>query len=578
MAHGTPGTALDMVQVRDRAQAGFTLVEIVVVVAIVVTTALAGIAISLGSRSFAVATAASEFDHIIDSARTIARETQGATLVFTPDVFGDGTEVRVLTPGPNGTLSPTTVPTLHTRATIDESESLGKAPFAFVVHATGALGGRPGYRTGNPNTIPEVGCPASGRFHFTIHTAGATAERTLPCRITLAATGPLALTGWPAASPAPLPTPCTSGPCAPIALPTAPSSSPTCPPSFNQSGATCVPGFGSSSSATYHVTAAVGSANISVGNSTAITAQAVLTNAGAAPNGSPATIPVQAVSDANCSVSPTTPQPSSATFQLVAISPGNCSITVTADTSSVAGATADSASVQVAVTAPPSPPSTTCDLVQDGACYIRLIGPTAVRFEKDVMPSTQCDQAIVSSSCVYVNSIQQITLTPYYFVPPVAPDTAQHAILFKIDSVHDVNYGCVPYESFVDVPPPNPLPYASTGVGGPNNPAAGFGNPSLYVRQNFVYVGEQGVGNEDDTATSRNVGSTLSNLVQTIARKETGTPYSFTYFTENAVAGDFVNWFPDYPGCDAVGDPNISDPQFGYSSVTLIAEIFQRIQ
>ena len=85
---------------------GFTLIEMVIVVAIVATTVAAGVGLSLASRSFAVSAAATEFDHLLDSARTIAREVQGVTLTFVPDAYGDGTEVRVLAGGPGGTLTP----------------------------------------------------------------------------------------------------------------------------------------------------------------------------------------------------------------------------------------------------------------------------------------------------------------------------------------------------------------------------------------------------------------------------------------------------------------------------------------
>ena len=102
------------------------------------------------------------------------------TLTFVPDAYGDGTEVRVLAGGPGGTLTPTTLPPLHTRATIEETESLHQAPFAFILHVTGRLGGRPGFHFGDPTTAPELGCPPSGAFHFVIRAAGASGTLVLP--------------------------------------------------------------------------------------------------------------------------------------------------------------------------------------------------------------------------------------------------------------------------------------------------------------------------------------------------------------------------------------------------------------
>ncbi len=70
-----PGVAPPRVSDRSAMrEGGFTLVEIVIAVAIVAATVAAGVGISLGSRSLAVSTAAGEFDQFLDSARTIARE------------------------------------------------------------------------------------------------------------------------------------------------------------------------------------------------------------------------------------------------------------------------------------------------------------------------------------------------------------------------------------------------------------------------------------------------------------------------------------------------------------------------
>jgi len=101
---------------------GFTLIEVLIAVGIIAMTAAAGIGISLASRSFAVTAAATEFDQFLDSARTMSRDLQGATLAFTPDAYGDGTEVRLLTGGASGPLVPTTLPDLHARALIEEPE------------------------------------------------------------------------------------------------------------------------------------------------------------------------------------------------------------------------------------------------------------------------------------------------------------------------------------------------------------------------------------------------------------------------------------------------------------------------
>ncbi len=194
------------------------------------------------------------------------------------------------------TLAPTSFPIVHTRAAIEEQQSLGKTPFAFVVHVTGALGGRPGYRLGDSTASGEVGCPPSGSFHFVIHAAGASADRFIPCRVPLAATGPVALASWPPAPIAPAPTPCTSGPCAPAALPTPPSSTPTCPPNYVPAAGGCTPASPPSggSGPRYHVTATLASPTMTVGGpDDSFTARADLTNASAVAPGTPSSLPVQ---------------------------------------------------------------------------------------------------------------------------------------------------------------------------------------------------------------------------------------------------------------------------------------------
>ncbi len=321
------GTASSVTGTCAPREGGFTLIEIVIAVAIVAATVAAGFGISLGSRSLAVSTAAGEFDQFLDSARTMARDLDGATLAFTPDAYGDGTEVRLLAGGPNSAPTTTTLPTLHARATIEEAESLGKAPFAFIVHANGSLSGRPGYHVGD-TTTNDVGCPASGAFHFVIKAAGGSADRYVPCRMTLAAGGPVTLAAWPLAPIAPSPTPCSGVGCTATALPTAPASTASCPPAFTAiiGGCTPISSSGSGGSgAQYHVTVTGAPATISVGATGTFTAQATLTNANAVPPGTPATIPVEIQSaDPTCAATPPGWQPSGSTFTVTGTAPGTC--------------------------------------------------------------------------------------------------------------------------------------------------------------------------------------------------------------------------------------------------------------
>jgi prepilin-type N-terminal cleavage/methylation domain-containing protein len=553
---------------RDR---GFTLIEIAITLAIVATTVAAGIGISLASRSFAVATALSEFDHLLDSTRTIAREMQGATLAFAPDAYGDGTEVRLLVAGPDGTLAPTTVPTLHTRAAIEEAESLGKAPFALVVHTGGALSGRPGFRAGG--SMPtEVGCPARGAFRFVIHAAGASGERYVPCRVVLATTGPAPLASLHPASPAPVPTACNGSGCGPVSLPAPPSSSPSCPPNYVPVPGGCVP---MASGPRYHVTASLGSSSMSVGGSTPVTAQATLTNPGSVPAGTPGTVPVivQETAGTICSASPAGSQPSGSSFTLRALAAGTCTVTVVADMSTVLGASADNVvlSIPVAGGTSATPPPAGCDLVKNGKCYHRLV-QDAQTFSKYVVPDVAC-----TSECHYINAIQQIYLGYAYGIqPPVPAVDSAHELLFRIDSIAGVLYQCVPF-SYLETSPVGPITGPSNGIGAPVGPPPGFGQPSIYLTINHVELGWSAMGYFIEPSTGWSSSTTLTNMYESVATRLIGEPLDFTYSSADASKMQQVLWYPDFPSCDAIHDPNSPGVQYGNSAANLVFEIYQAV-
>ncbi len=212
---------------------GYSLIELMIAVGIIAMVTATGVGLTLASRSLAVASAATEFDQLLDSARTIARGVGGGNLVFAPD--GDGTTVSLSAPGIDGTLLPTTLPALHTAAHIAEQEVLGDPAFTLVLHADGRVGGIPNAASA------EVGCPASGAYHFHISAGGGSADRFLPCRITLATSGTLTYTGWPAATAAPSPVASCAGTCTPPQLPTPPAPAPSCPSGTSPAGTSCVP-------------------------------------------------------------------------------------------------------------------------------------------------------------------------------------------------------------------------------------------------------------------------------------------------------------------------------------------------
>ena len=560
---------------RDR---GFTLVELVIAVGVIAMTAAAGIGISLASRSLAVSTAATEFDQFLDSARTMSRELQGATLVFAPDAYGDGTEVRLLASTPNGTLVATTLPDLHARAIIEETESLGNPPYAFVVHANGALGGRPGFQVGH-SLGTEVGCPASGSFHFLMHTANASADRYVPCRVMLAATGPVALESWaPEPTSAP-PAPCAVG-CSPASLPTPPSSSPSCPPNYTPIAGGCapIPTPTPNPGAHYHVTISGASPTVNVGATGSFIAQAALTNPGSVAPGTPASIPVEIAQTTTgiCSASPTGPQPSGTTFSLNGLSAGTCTITVAAVTTGVPGATADTASITVTISAAPNPTPTPqgCDLTANGQCFHRIIGPTQMAFSKYVLPNTECSNPNDPGSCSYVNSIQAIELTDYQFAPLTAPIDAGHELLFEIDAVQSIFEGCLPYSVFASIPGNDPIPWGGSGIGAPVNLPIGFGQPSQYLTLNHVLLAPNGV-NEFNDIGPWTQGTTLAGFFDAVALQLPGSSYTFTFFSGAANSASGIQWYPDFPGCDVAADPLNPGGQYGFVTAQLLFQIYQ---
>jgi prepilin-type N-terminal cleavage/methylation domain-containing protein len=565
---------------RASAERGFTLIEIAVAVAIVATTVAAGVGISLASRSFAVSTAAAEFDHMLDGARTVARETQGATLVFSPDAYGDGTEVRILTSGPNDTLVATTFPVMHTHAVIEEQQSLGKAPFAFVVHASGALGGRPGYRLGDTTASAEVGCPASGSFHFAIHTAGTTADRFIPCRISLAASGPAALAPWPPAPIAPAPTPCTTGPCAPSSLPTPPSSTGTCPPNYSATPGGCAPPP-PASGPRYHVSASPASPTMTVGGpDDAITATADLTNPATVPAGTPLSLPVliQNATAPACTTTPPGPQPSGSTFTVKAITAGSCTITIAADPTGVPNATSDTATLTISVSDPAIPirPPQSCDLTQNGKCYHRIVPSMTKIFRKMDIPDTACGDREDGPTCWYIDSIKNVSLLDAYsFLPPVPPTSQAQELLFQVEQVDGLTYGCEPYSAFERVPATDPIQWPSTGIGAPVDSPPGFGDPSTFVRENIVYSVSPPADVLDETVNTRKVTATLLDLISAIAFQKSGNEFTFTYSSADAQDNSYITWLPDFPGCDAFGDLNNAPIQYGLVSPLLRFTIYQ---
>jgi len=562
------------------ADRGFTLIELLIAVGVIAITAATGIGISLATRSLAVTSAATEFDQFLDSARTMARDLDGAILAFEPDAYGDGTDVRLLARDANGVLIPTTLPPLHARAIIEETLSLGKPPFAFDVHANGAIGGRPGFHVGDDSSA-EVGCPPSGAFHFLLHTANASAERFVPCRVALANTGPVSLSSLQPEPTAPPPTPCAGVGCTTPSLPTPPSSTPSCPSGFTpiQGGCVPTPTPTPNAGAHYHVAIAGASPTLATGNTEAFTAQATLTNVASVAPGTPSSIPVfvAATTPGVCTVTPPGSQPSGTSFTITALLAGTCTIAMEGDTSGVIGSSADTASITVTISNAPVPTPTpqTCDLLQNGKCFHQIVGQTAVQFWKYVVPSSQCVGGD-SQSCSFENSIAAILLyDPYIIQPPVAPSDSDHGILIRIDAIAGVASECLPYPAFASIPATNPIPWNGNITGAPANPPPGFGEPNIFSTANHLATTSANAPANFDDAGQTWQGPTLAELYTANVTRQVDAPYTFTYSSSDAANGTPIQWFPDFPGCDVAADPSFVGGEYGISGVQLLFEIYQ---
>jgi prepilin-type N-terminal cleavage/methylation domain-containing protein len=221
---------------------GFTLIEVLIAVGLVALVAVGAVGATLSSRSMAVTTAAAGFDSLLDAARTTAREfPNGATIAFTRDAYGDGFIARLYHNRPGtAPLEASTIPAVEGRVPLTETATLGSPAFAIAIHAGGTIAGIIGPVTSG-SAAAETPCPASGAYHLVFSYAGSRAERTIPCRINLATTGPPTFSTFAPATMAssPTPSPCVGAAC--VNIPTSPNPQPSCPPGyFAQNAATCV--------------------------------------------------------------------------------------------------------------------------------------------------------------------------------------------------------------------------------------------------------------------------------------------------------------------------------------------------
>jgi prepilin-type N-terminal cleavage/methylation domain-containing protein len=228
------------VHTRER---GFTLIEVVIGVAIIAMTVAAGITLSLASQPAAVSMTAARFDALLDAARTEARAYDtGVTIAFTAtDVasVASGFRARLYRGRPVvGPLTALNFPGIDATVGVNESTSLRTPAFALTVHGDGYVSGIVGYIPSGSSSSPETACPASGAYHFVFSGAGRQAERYVPCVISRAATGPISYATLAPGNGSVTPPPggCVSVTCAT----TPPVQTSTCPPLSFLAGGGCI--------------------------------------------------------------------------------------------------------------------------------------------------------------------------------------------------------------------------------------------------------------------------------------------------------------------------------------------------
>jgi hypothetical protein len=200
------------------------------------------------------------------------------------------------------------------------------------------------------------------------------------------------------------------------------------------------------------------------------------------------------------------------------------------------------------------------------------------QFFKDVYPNSACGDLGSGPTCWYVDSIKQITLTSSYSIqPPLPPTGPQQELLFRIDKIIGLTYGCAIFSSFAQAPVGGPLPTFPVGVGSPVNTPIGFGLPSTNTRISYFLPGSPVPAIFDDTATSAAVGVNLDDMIAAVSLQESGSPMNVTYSSSSATGATPIVWFPDFPGCDNVGDLGVPQQQYGEVMVEIVFDVYQAV-
>jgi len=218
---------------RTRLEAGFTLVEVLIVSGIIALVAGTAGTFFLAGATPAVASAERDVLAAIDETRRTAMAFDAATLVFAPAASGSGYTARVYArfPGDPG-FAARTGPAYDSTAGVTEvAAPLGAPGFALTFDSHGTVTGLAPF-TAASSTYTTVACPASGAFALQFRRERETRVVTIPCTLALSAATPVA---WQTPAPGTTALPvvgeaCPSAESCVLAVFTPPASAPTCPP------------------------------------------------------------------------------------------------------------------------------------------------------------------------------------------------------------------------------------------------------------------------------------------------------------------------------------------------------------
>lgn len=163
---------------------GTTLLEVVIVLAIAVLLAAAGLALAKGSRPFAMRSAVSQFDGTLAYARALAADSgNGATLVFRPGSAGSGFMLIVYAGRPTSLSAMHQAPLAPVLATGDVSEAkLGRVPFTIFLDSAGHAGAMNGAVSPGTAIASDPGCPSGeSAVVLTFSDARSSGVRTIAC-------------------------------------------------------------------------------------------------------------------------------------------------------------------------------------------------------------------------------------------------------------------------------------------------------------------------------------------------------------------------------------------------------------